>query len=69
MHRKEQAHCKINEGVVAEAVSLILHNDHIVTTSWGQSEFDMSKSEKIILPMLCRKVSPHTLWNTYSSTC
>ena len=46
LHRKEQTRCKINEGVAAEAVSLILHKDHIVTTSWGQREFDLSKSEK-----------------------
>ena len=69
LYRKEQTRCKINEGIVAEAVSLILHKDHIVTTSWGQREFDLSQTEKVILPMLCRKVSPQTLWNTYSTTC
>jgi len=69
LHKTEQTRCKINEEVVAEAVSLILHKDHIVTTSWGQREFDLSNTEKVILPMLCRKVSPHTLWQTYSTTC
>ena len=59
----------MNEGVVAEAVSLILCKDHIIKTSWGQREFDLSKTEKVILPMLCWKVSPHTLWKTYSTTC
>ena len=35
LHRKEQTRCKINEGVLVEAVSLILHKDHIGTTSSG----------------------------------
>ncbi len=58
IQRREQTRCKVNENIVSEAVSFILQKDHIVTTSWDQREFNLSSTEKNILPMLCQKVSP-----------
>ena len=68
IQKKVQTKSRINDQTIAEAVSYILHKDHIITTSWGEREYELSKDEKITLPRLCRKQSPLNLWNSYAST-
>ena len=34
IHKKGQKLCKVNEEIVSETVSSILHKDHIVSTPW-----------------------------------
>ena len=68
LQKKVQTKSRINHQIITEAVSYILHKDHIITTSWGEREYELSKDEKITLPRLCRKQSPLNLWNSYAAT-
>ena len=61
LQKNVQSKSRINHQIIAEAVSNILHKDHIKTTSWGERECEMSKDEKITLPRLCWKQSPLNL--------
>ena len=67
LQKKVQTKSRINHYIIAEAVSYILHKDHIITTSWGEREYELSRDEKITLPRLCRKQSPLNLWKSYAS--
>ena len=53
---------------VKEVVSYILHRDHIVTTAWGDRQFNLGLDEEVTLPRLTRKVSPLHLWDSYKKT-
>ena len=64
LQKKVQTKSRISDQTIAEAVSYILHKDHIITTSWEEREYELSKDEKIILPRLCQKQSPLNLWNS-----
>ena len=68
LQKKVQTKSRINHKIIAKAVSYILHKDHIITTSWGEREYELSRDEKITLPRLCRKQSPLNLWNLYANT-
>ena len=67
IEKKAQTRCKINNEIVAQAVSFILQKEHIITTSWGDREFNLSQTEKIILPKLSRKLSSLVLLNKYTA--
>ena len=68
LHKKVQTKSRISDQTIAEAVGYILHKDHIITTSWEEREYELSKDEKITLPMLCWKQSSWNFWNSYTST-
>ena len=65
---KAQTRCKVNNKIVSQAVNFILRKELIITTSWGNKEFNLGQSEKIILPKLSCKVSPLMLWNKYTAS-
>ena len=67
--KKEQTRSKVSDSTVRRVVAFILHRDHVVTTSWGQRMFHLSKNEYVTLPRLCRKRSHLDLWNEYTSIC
>ena len=57
----------VDEPTIKNTVSFILHKDHVVTTSWGDKSFRLGPNETIILPRLCRKLSPKDLWESYKA--
>ena len=65
--KKAQIRCKVNNEIVSQAVSFISEKDHIIATSWGDREFNLSQSEKNILSGISRKISPLMLWNKNTS--
>ena len=65
--KKAPTRCKMNNEIVAQAVSCILQKEHIITTLWGDRELNLSQTEKIILPKLPRKLPPLVLWNKYNT--
>ena len=67
IEKKIQRSCNTNMRIISEAVGFILQKDHITTTAWGYREFNLSVTETIILPKLCRKISPLMLWTKYCS--
>lgn len=38
-----------------------------MTTSWGEKKFIIGADEGVILPRLCRKMSPLQLWKAYGT--
>ena len=55
----------MTEQMIKDAVSFILHKDHVVTISWGDKNFQLGADESITLPRLCRKVPPKHIWESY----
>ena len=53
------------EQMIKDAVSFILHKDHVVTISWGHKNFQLGPDERITLPRLCRKVPPKHICESY----
>ena len=66
---RKQSRARVEETLIKEAVSFILHKEHVFTTSWGDKVFQLGTDtdETIILPKLCRKISPKDLWSSYVS--
>ena len=52
----------VTEQMIKDAVSFILHKDHVVTISWGDKNFQLGADESITLPRLCCKVPPKHIW-------
>ena len=58
----------VTEQMIKDAVSFILHKDHVVTISWGDKNFRLGSDESITLPRLCRKVPHKHLWESYKAS-
>ncbi len=54
--------------MIKDAVSFVLHKDHVATLSWGDKTSQLGPEESITLPRLCRKVPPKHIWDAYKSS-
>ena len=68
LERKVHSRSKVHPSVVRDAVAFILHKEHVITTSWGDKKFQLSPTETVILPRLCRKLTSKELWQGYLNT-
>lgn len=53
--------------MIKDAICFILHENHLVTISWGGKNFGLDPDESITLPRLYPNVPPKDLWELYKS--
>ena len=58
----------VTDQMIKDAVSFVLHKDHVATISWGEKTFQLGPEESVTLPRLCRKVPPKHIWDEYKSS-